>query len=203
MGDSVITTLSANLQSTAYNTLGTEEGLLLPWSLTGKILVEMVPNRTLTPISIEENWNSWSVIRQTQSVEIEPPRDSILRIYLQSGDSLDYFRKTRSSLDGYSYVCEGSITREDHTIQVYNGQSMDRRIFTGLCQLFNCAFAQMGPIWREFSEKTAEESAFNKSFPFFLQKKGTFSLNGKSGILLCRPPSVRETPWYPPAHMAQ
>ena len=45
--------------------------------------------------------------------------------------ALDYFR-TKGSLEGFSYLCEGSITREDHTIRCYGGTVHGQEDFTVL-----------------------------------------------------------------------
>lgn len=66
MGDTVISTLSANLQTTAYNALGDRRGAVVAMEpSTGKILA-MVSKPDFDPNSIEENWE-WLVSDETNS----------------------------------------------------------------------------------------------------------------------------------------
>ena len=56
MGDTVISTLSANLQTTAYNALGDRRGAVVAMEpSTGKILA-MVSKPTFDPNTISEDW---------------------------------------------------------------------------------------------------------------------------------------------------
>ena len=62
----MISTLSANLQTTAYNALGDRRGAVVAMEpSTGKILA-MVSKPDFDPNSIEENWE-WLVSDETNS----------------------------------------------------------------------------------------------------------------------------------------
>ena len=51
----------------------------------------------------------------------------------------------KGSLEGYSYLCQGSITVDDHTIQCYNGEVHGQEDFySAFAHSCNCAFADMG-----------------------------------------------------------
>lgn len=126
----MISTLSANLQTTAYNALGDRRGAVVAMEpSTGKILA-MVSKPDFDPNSIEENWE-WLVSDETNSsllnraTQGQYPPGSTFKVVT----ALDYFRK-HGSFNGYSYVCEGSITKEDHTIQCYNGTVHGQEDFT-------------------------------------------------------------------------
>ena len=61
-GDTVVTTLDADLQQTAYNALGDNKGAVVVMEAsTGKILV-MLSKPSYDPNQIEENW-SWQIGR--------------------------------------------------------------------------------------------------------------------------------------------
>ena len=118
--------------------------------------------------------------------------------------ALDYFRK-HGSFNGYSYVCEGSITKEDHTIQCYNGTVHGQEDFySAFASSCNCAFAQMGlDLGGGSLLETSEDLLFNKKLPLASYKKSTFSLNGKSGIPLTMQTSIGQgNTLVSPAHMA-
>ncbi len=97
--------------------------------------------------------------------------------------ALDYFR-TKGSLEGFSYLCEGSITREDHTIRCYGGTVHGQEDFySAFANSCNSAFAEIGTMLGGSSlKKTAEDLLFNKSLPLSSYKKSTFTLNGKSSV---------------------
>ena len=110
-GDSVITTLNADLQSTAYNALGDRRGAVVAIEpSTGKILVEM-SRPDFDPNTISQNWdtlvndsNDSSLLNRATNGAYPP--GSTFKVVT----ALDYFR-TKGSLEGFSYLCEGSITR--------------------------------------------------------------------------------------------
>lgn len=205
MGDTVISTLSANLQTTAYNALGDRRGAVVAMEpSTGKILA-MVSKPDFDPNSIEENWD-WLVSDETNSsllnraTQGQYPPGSTFKVVT----ALGYFRK-HGSFNGYSYVCEGSITKEDHTIQCYNGTVHGQEDFySAFASSCNCAFAQMGlDLGGGSLLETSEDLLFNKKLPLASYKKSTFSLNGKSGIPLTMQTSIGQgNTLVSPAHMA-
>ena len=183
-GDSVITTLNADLQSTAYNALGDRRGAVVAIEpSTGKILVEM-SRPDFDPNTISQNWdtlvndsNDSSLLNRATNGAYPP--GSTFKVVT----ALDYFR-TKGSLEGFSYLCEGSITREDHTIRCYGGTVHGQEDFySAFANSCNSAFAEIGTMLGGSSlKKTAENLLFNKSLPLSSYKKSTFTLNGKSSV---------------------
>ena len=117
----MISSLNADLQTTAYNSLGDRRGAVVVLEpSTGRILA-MVSKPDFDPNTIAQNWdtlvndesNSSLLNRATNGAY---PPGSTFKIVT----ALDYFRQ-KGSLEGYSYLCQGSITVDDHTIQCYNG----------------------------------------------------------------------------------
>lgn len=131
-GDSVNTTLNADLQSTAYNALGDRRGAVVAIEpSTGKILVEM-SRPDFDPNTISQNWdtlvndsNDSSLLNRATNGAYPP--GSTFKVVT----ALDYFR-TKGSLEGFSYLCEEvlpeKITRSGAMAELF----MDRKIFTVL-----------------------------------------------------------------------
>lgn len=205
MGDTVISTLSAKLQSTAYYALGDRRGAVIAIEpSTGKIRC-MVSKPDFDPNYIAENWewlvndesNSSLLNRATQG---QYPPGSTFKLVT----ALDYFRKHKS-FNNYSYLCQGSITMEDHTIQCYNGSVHGQEDFySSFAHSCNCAFADMGTKLGGASLlKTSEDLLFNKKLPLVSYKKSSFSLNGQSGIPLIMQTAIGQgNTLVSPAHMA-
>ena len=108
-GDTVISSLNADLQTTAYNSLGDRKGAVVVLEpSTGRILA-MVSKPDFDPNTIAQNWdtlvndesNSSLLNRATNGAY---PPGSTFKIVT----ALDYFRQ-KGSLEGYSYLCQGSL----------------------------------------------------------------------------------------------
>ena len=121
VGDTVVSTLNADLQTTAYNSLGDRRGaVVVIQPSTGKILA-MVSKPDFDPNTIAANWeqlvndetNSSLLNRATMG---QYPPGSTFKIVT----ALTYLRQ-HGTFNGFSYDCQGSITKEDHTIQCYGG----------------------------------------------------------------------------------
>lgn len=205
IGDNVITTLNANLQSTAYYALGDRKGAVIAIEpSTGKILA-MVSKPDFDPNYIENNWDSL-VNDETNSSLLnratmgQYPPGSTFKIVT----ALDYFRK-KGSFEGYSYLCEGSITMEDHTIRCYNstvhGQEDFYSAFANSC---NCAFADMGTsLGGKSLRETSENLLFNKTLPLKNARKSSFTLDGSSPTALVMQTAMGQgNTLVSPLHMA-
>ena len=118
--------------------------------------------------------------------------------------ALDYFR-TRGSFNGFSFDCQGSITKENHTIQCYNGEVHGTEDFyTAFANSCNCAFAEIGTELGGVSLlKTSEDLLFNKKLPLTSYRKSSFTLNGSSGIPLIMQTAIGQgNTLVSPMHMA-
>lgn len=205
MGDTVIASLSANLQSTAYYALGDRRGAVVAIEpSTGRVLA-MVSKPDFDPNYIDDNWE-WLVGDENSSNLLNRatngayPPGSVFKIVT----SLDYFR-TYGSFEGYSYNCQGSITMEDHTINCYNGTVHgEEDFYHAFASSCNCAFADMGVSLGGGSLKnTAEDLLFNKELPLSSYRTSTFSLNKKSGKPLTMQTSIGQgDTLVSPMHMA-
>ncbi len=205
MGDTVISTLNANLQSTAYYALGDRRGAVVAIEpSTGKILA-MVSKPDFDPNTLAENWerlvsdetNSSLLNRATMG---QYPPGSTFKIVT----ALDYFRK-KGSFEGYSYLCQGSITVDDHTIQCYNGNVHGQEDFySAFASSCNCAFADMGiDLGGSSLRKTSEDLLFNKTLPLEDSRRSTFSLDKSSVTPLIMQTSIGQgNTLVSPIHMA-
>ncbi len=205
MGDTVVSSLSAKLQTTAYNALGDRRGAVMVMEpSTGRILA-MVSKPDFDPNYLSDNWdylvndetNSSLLNRATNGAY---PPGSTFKILT----ALDYFRKN-GSLEGYSYLCQGSITVEDHTISCYNGNVHGQEDFySAFASSCNCAFADMGIGLGGASLKdTAEDLLFNSKLPLASYKKSNFTLDKTSVTPLIMQTAIGQgNTLVSPAHMA-
>lgn len=205
MGDTVISTLDAGLQTTAYYALGDRKGAVVAIEpSTGKILV-MVSKPDFDPNSLEWDWD-YLVSDETNSSLLNratngqyPPGSTFKLV-----TALDYFRE-KGTLEGYSYTCEGSITMEEHTISCYNGNVHgEEDLYDAFASSCNCAFAEIGvELGGSSLLKTSEDLLFNKELPLESYHKSTFSLTKKSGIPLTMQTSIGQgNTLVSPMHMA-
>lgn len=204
-GDTVVSTLDAGLQVTAYNALGDRRGAVVALEpSTGKILVQ-VSKPDFDPNTIAENWD-WLVSDENNSSLLDRatngayPPGSTFKVVM----ALDYFR-TKGSFEGYSYLCQGSITLDDHTISCYNGTVHGQENFySAFASSCNCAFADMGSsIGASSMRKTAEDLLFNKKLPLSSYKKSSFTLDKDSPVPLIMQTAIGQgNTLVSPMHMA-
>ena len=182
-GDTVISSLNADLQTTAYNSLGDRRGAVVVIEpSTGRILA-MVSKPDFNPNTIAQDWdtlvndeNNSSLLNRATNGAYPP--GSTFKVVT----ALDYFRQ-KGSLEGYSYLCQGSITVGDHTIQCYHGHVHGQEDFySAFANSCNCAFADIGiSLGGSSIRNTAEDLLFNKALPLNSYRKSSFTLDGKSG----------------------
>ncbi len=182
MGDSVVTTLDAELQEVAFNALSGYDGAAIVMEPdTGKILA-MVSRTSYDPNTINDDWstliedsNSALLNRATQS-QIVP--GSVFKIVTV----LEYMREN-SDYEDYTYTCTGTIEYNGTTIQCSNmtahGTQTLEEAFANSC---NCAFVDMGlSLDLVTYEETAEELLFNTSLPGdVVSTSASYVLNSES-----------------------
>ena len=183
-GDTVVTTLDADLQQAAYQALGENKGAVVVMeAATGKILA-MVSKPAYDPNNIVAAWsdlnsddtNSPLLNRATQGSYAPGSTFKVVT-------ALSYIRQNASYRD-YTYDCNGEITEGDITIHCFgghaHGQEDLRSSFANSC---NASFANIG-LQLDISQykKTAEDMLFNKSLPGDLNtSKSSFALDSSSG----------------------
>ncbi len=144
-GDTVITSLDADLQQTAYDALGDYDGAVVVMEpSTGRILA-MVSKPSFDPNTLEDDWDeitsedesSVLINRATQGLY---PQGSTFKIFA----ALEYLRENNYDDSAFSYVCKGSIKGSSTTIHCYHnsvhGELTLKKAFAKSC---NSAFASL------------------------------------------------------------
>ncbi len=181
-GDSVVVTLNANLQSVAYDALGSYNGAVVALEPdTGKILV-MVSKPDFDPNTIGEMWeslvtdNTSSVLLNRATQGLYPP-GSTFKILT----TLAYLRQKPGEFRNFQFNCTSQLSVDDVTINCYNntahGQEDLKGAFSHSC---NTAFAQIGmDLDNDDFHSLCEEFLFNRALPTSMQHSTSrFSLSG-------------------------
>lgn len=182
-GDTVVTTLDADLQQAAYDALGDNKGAVVVMEAdTGKILT-MVSKPDFDPNTIQEDWdylnsdeeNSPTLNRATNG-SYAP--GSVFKIVT----TLAFMRQNKD-YQNYTYDCSGSITEGDTTIHCFDsiahGQEDLKSSFANSC---NSSFANIG-LSLDISDyrDTAKQLLFNSDLPGVLDyTKSSFALDKDS-----------------------
>ncbi len=183
MGDTVVTTLDADLQQAAYNALGGNKGAVVVMEAsTGKILT-MVSGPTYDPNSVEANWEALNaddsespLLNRATQGQYAP--GSTFKVVT----ALEYIRE-HSDYANYSYDCAGEITAEGVTIHCFDSTAHGLQdLRSSMANSCNSSFANIGLSLNKTSyRETAEELLFNKKLPSVLDySKGSFRINENS-----------------------
>ena len=182
-GDTVVTTLDADLQQAAYNALGDYKGAVVVMEAdTGKILA-MVSKPDFDPNTLSENWSYLNsdeenspLLNRATSGSYAP--GSVFKIVT----TLAYMRQN-PNYQSYTYDCGGFINVDNVRIncfdQTVHGSEDLRSSFANSC---NASFANIG-LELDISEyrNTAEDLLFNQELPGVLDyTKSSFALNEES-----------------------
>lgn len=184
VGDTVVTTLDADLQQAAYDALGSNKGAVVVMEAdTGKIL-SMVSSPSYDPNTVESDWeylnseeNGSPLLNRATQGSYAP--GSTFKIVT----TLEYMRED-SDYANYGYDCTGAITDSGTTIPCFDntvhGWEDLRSSFANSC---NSSFANIGLSLDKTSyRKTAEDLLFNKSLPSVLDyTKSSFVVNEETG----------------------
>ena len=204
-GDTVRTSLDTTLQAAAYNALGDRRGAIIAIEpKTGRIICE-VSKPDFDPNDIVYNYdyiigdeNDSSLLNRTTDGAYPP--GSTFKVV----DVLNYYRQ-KGTLDGYHYICEGSITQDGHTLQCYDGTVHgEEDMYSAFAQSCNCAFAQIGVMLGAPSMiSTAEDLLFNKKLPFSSYRSSTFPLSKNASVAQLMQTAIGQgDTLVSPAHLA-
>ena len=182
-GDTVITTLDADLQQAASDALGSYKGAVVIMEAdTGKILA-MVSKPDYNPNDIASDWQTLNTDEENSSLLNRATGGSyapgsVFKIVT----TLAYMRQN-SNYSDYSYNCSGSITEDGTTIPCaggnIHGQEDLRSSFANSC---NSSFANIG-LQLDISgfRDTADDLLFNSPLPGVLDyTKSSFVLDQDS-----------------------
>lgn len=185
-GDTVTTTLNAELQQLVYDAMGDYEGACVVMEpSTGKILA-MVSKPDFDPNTLEEDYaelvsdtsNSNLVNRATQGLYSPGSTFKIVT-------ALAYLEQHPDDWQDYLYNCEGAITMDGKTVRCSHGNVHGRvdlgRAFALSC---NSAFINMGvSLNMDEYRQTAERLMFNQKLPAkFSVATSRFDLDSDSSL---------------------
>ena len=182
-GDSVVTTLDADLQSAAYNALGDNKGAVVIMEPdTGKVLA-MVSKPSYDPNGILANWDTLNsddentplLNRATQGLYTP---GSTFKI----ATTLEYMREN-PHYNNYTYECKGSITENDVTIHCYNSSVHGSEdLVSSFANSCNSSFVNIGLGLKKSSfADTCGDLLFNTTLPGdFASSKSRVSVSKKS-----------------------
>ena len=187
MGNTVVTTLDADLQEAAYQALGDKKGAVVAMEpKTGKILA-MVSHPDFDPNSIGEIWedlvdNDSSTVLVNRATQGLYPPGSTFKIIT----ALAYIRQNQNDYYNYSYNCDGqayisggtTIACFDHTVHGYQDL---RKAFANSC---NSAFSTIGAGLNKTSFiNLCNTFLFNSNLPVgFEYSKSTMSVTKDSSV---------------------
>ena len=183
IGDTVVTTLDANLQQACSNALGEYKGAAIVMEAdTGKVLA-MVSKPDFDPNTLASNWEYLNTDEQNSPMLNRVTNGSyapgsVFKIVTALAYMQEY-----SDYPSYTYDCYGSITQDDTTIRCYDetahGYEDLRSSFANSC---NSSFANIGlNLSVEGYQNTAKSLLFNSKLPGVLDySKSSFVLDGNS-----------------------
>jgi len=168
LGDSVVTTLDAGLQKTAYTAIGSYNGAVVVSNpKTGEIYA-MVSKPDFNPNEIEDIWDSLindetsTVLLNRAAQGLYPPGSCFKIITL-----LEYIRENPDTYNKYGFTCRGELVTDGGKITCYNHETH------GYCDLkrslaisCNSSFGNIGLMLdRAKFQKTLDDLMFNNELP--------------------------------------
>ncbi len=179
-GDTVVTTLDAQIQQVAYKSLGNYQGAVIVMEPdTGKIIA-MVSKPDYDPNTVKKDWSSLtaegSTVLYNRATQGKYAPGSVFKILT----TLEYYRENPSVYDQYAFDCSGSISVDGQTIHCagnkHHGQETLKSSFSNSC---NSSFANISlSLNREKFKQTCDSMLFNQNLPIaFESGKSSFSLN--------------------------
>ncbi len=168
-GDSVVTTLDADLQQTAYQAMGDAKGAVVVMEpSTGKILV-MLSKPDFDPNRVSKDWeylntdvNSALLNRATQGQYAPGSTFKVIT-------ALEYIRENLGT-EGYSYDCAGAIEQDGTTIHCFGGHVHGQVSFAdSIAYSCNTSFCNIGLMLDVGKfKKTSKDLLFDSKLPSIL-----------------------------------
>ena len=182
-GDTVVTTLDANLQQAAYDALGSNKGAAIVMEAsTGKILA-MVSKPAYDPNNILSDWSELN-----SDEENSPLLNRVTQGSYAPGSTFKVvttlaFMRQNSDYPNYTYDCNGEISQGDITIHCFNGNAHGsedlRSSFANSC---NSSYANIGlSLDTDSLSDLCSDLMFDKTLPGnFETSKSQFKLTDES-----------------------
>ncbi len=184
IGDTVVTTLDADLQQAAYDALGDNKGAIFVMEpSTGKIIV-MLSKPAFNPNDVDD---IWYVLNSDE--EDSPLLNRVTQGQYSPGSTfkivtaLEYMREN-TDYNNYSFECTGAFVHPSFTMNCYKRSGHGLLDFRGsFAQSCGASFANIAlTLDRTSYRKTAEDLLFNKKLPSVLDySKSSFTVNENTG----------------------
>ncbi len=167
-GDSVHTTLMADIQEVASKALGVYKGaIVVTVPATGEILA-MVSKPDFAPAEIPLIWDDLiededsGILLNRATQGLYPPGSTFKLI-----TALEYIRQNELDISGYHYNCPGYFIRGDERINCYHGSAHGQVDFNvSFAKSCNSSFANIGlSLDREGFLGTLDQLLFNQDLP--------------------------------------
>ena len=183
MGDTVVTTLDAEIQQAAYEALGDAQGAVVALEPdTGKILA-MVSKPDYNPNQINEIWDSLVAEGSTETCLLNRasqglyPPGSTFKILT----ALEYIREHPNDWEEYTYECDGCFEYGDYQIRCSeNAVHGHMTLRSALAMSCNGAFANMADsLDKEAMRRLCDAAGYNSRLDFLLpQSVSSFPVDG-------------------------
>ena len=182
-GDTVVTTLDADLQQASYDALGDNRGAVVVMEAsTGKIL-SMVSKPDYDPNSILSNWSTLNSDEENSPLLNRATQGSYAPGSTFKIVTTLAFMRQNSNFADYTYDCAGEITTGDTTIHCFNGTVHGfEDLRSSIANSCNASFAHIGTLLDiDGYRDTAEDLLFNSDLPSVLgYTKSSFALTSES-----------------------
>lgn len=194
-GDNLVTSLSVNLQQTAYDALGDNKGAVIVLEAsTGRILAD-VSKPGFNPNTLDEDWDalisddSGSPLLN-RALQGQYPPGSTFKVVT----ALAYYRE-HGTFDDFQFTCEGEYTENGFAIHCAGNTVHGQENFAdALANSCNCAFAHMGvELGADALTEAAESLYFNQELPGSIglpAVDSSFSLGNYDGAPLTMQTSI-------------
>lgn len=177
MGDTLVTTLDARLQTAAHDALSTKKGAVVVLEpSTGNVLA-LVSKPDYDPGEVVSRWNEFSnsedsILLNRAMQGLYPPGSTFKTITL-----LQYLREHQMQTEGYSFLCEGKVTVGNSSISCYHGKKHgELTLKSAFAKSCNSAFADMGRnLDMGAFEELTDQLLFDQELPItFPYSKSSF-----------------------------
>lgn len=166
IGDTVVTTLDADIQQAAYDALGNNKGAAVVMEAsTGKILA-MVSKPTFDANNVVANW---------EALNSDPDSALLNRVTLgqytpgstfKLVTTLEYMREN-PDFESYQHKCEGEITQNGTTIHCFNNAVHGKEsLADSVANSCNTAFSDIGlQLNKSKWKRTSKDLLFDSKLP--------------------------------------
>lgn len=166
IGDSVVTTLDADMQESAYDALGGYKGAVVVMEpSTGKIL-SMVSKPDFDPNTVAQDWDYLNVSEESVLLNRATQGQYAPGSTFKVATALEYMREN-PNYGSYGYTCNGFIDRDGQRIECFNGiVHGDQNLADAVANSCNAAFSDIGLALDPVKFKaTSKELLFDSKLP--------------------------------------